>query len=102
MILEFELNMPNRGSWNRRWTGDGIEHKVYRNVPKSQALKLLEQEDFYHEFGDGWTACISVKKSKRKKDSYFKGRLYMVDELIELGRIRTMEEKRKARLNKVP
>lgn len=100
MILEFTLTMPNKGSWNGRWTGDNAGHRVYRNVPKSHALKLLEQEDFYHEFGDGWMACVSVTKSKRKKDTYFRGRLYMVNELIKLGRIRTMEEKRKARLEK--
>jgi WD40 repeat protein len=62
-IICFELSMPNVGSWNGRWSGEG---RCYARIckfgrsktTKEQAAKILAGESFYYNFGDGWGASV--------------------------------------------
>lgn len=43
-MVAFELSMPNRGSWNNRWTGEDRRYvRVYdqRTVPKNTGVKIF-------------------------------------------------------------
>ena len=59
-MIVFELTMPGRGSWNGKWSGENrryIRTRYERKVPKE-----IWDKDFFYRWGDGWTACISVRK----------------------------------------
>lgn len=93
MIIKFTLTMPNNNSWNGHWSGERDEHsicKAFRKKSDIEFAKTLDGKDFYHNFGDGWTACISctIVDSKeaqrsRKYSVGFAGYDWMVDSLIK-------------------
>ena len=63
MILCFELSMPNRGSWNGRWSGEEDVHiitKTDRDIGKKRCQEL-DGKSFYYNWGDGWSACVSCR-----------------------------------------
>lgn len=90
-MIAFVLTMPNRGSWNGRWSGENNMHvivKLERNVPNKEIIG----KSFYYRWNDGWTACVSVKKvdskegnALRKNSKGFCGYNWMVDSLISKG-----------------
>lgn len=112
MILSFELSMPNVGSWNGQWTGQGSKYYKHIKVSKSEGEKILngkERQSWYYNFGDGWSASVSVihvsssEKNKREKISIgFSGYEWMIDEIIKYGRILEREERIEMRKNKEP
>lgn len=91
-MIAFVLTMPNRGSWNGRWSGENDLHaivKTERAVPKE-----IVGKSFYYTWDDGWSACVSVEKVEckegnklRQKSRGFCGYNWMVDSLIKKGRI---------------
>lgn len=44
MILSFELSMPNRGSWNGQWTGQGRAYIKTRFIGKTKEAIALGNE----------------------------------------------------------
>lgn len=64
MLVEFKLDMPNRGSWNGRWSGEEDYYGVIQNFRKKDdievAKRIIEQEYYDYNFGDGWCASIEV------------------------------------------
>ena len=93
MIIKFTLTMPNVNSWNGRWSGEGHEYSICRafrtNAEKARAAELIDK-DYYHNFGDGWTACISCTQidskeaaKSRKRSAGFAGYDWMIDSLIK-------------------
>lgn len=92
-MVAFELSMPNRGSWNGKWSGDGecfIRTRTEKSVPKEYWGK-----DFYYRWDDGWTACVSLyrvpaaeaNKMKRKSKG-FCGYDWMIESIIKYGEIK--------------
>lgn len=91
-MIIFTLSMPNRGSWNSRWSGeDRVYARIFHNndVPKD-----IIGKDFYYNWDDGWCACVSVTKvdSKeaakiRKKSAGFCGYDWMIRSIIKNGEI---------------
>ena len=91
-MIAFILTMPNRGSWNGRWSGESDLHAIVRterNVPKD-----IVGKSFWYNWDDGWSACVSVEKVEckegnklRQKSRGFCGYNWMVDSLIKKGRI---------------
>ena len=87
-MIVFTLSMPNRGSWNGRWSGeDRVYARIFHNndVPKD-----IIGKDFYYNWDDGWCACVSVTKvdSKeaakiRKKSAGFCGYDWMIRSIIK-------------------
>lgn len=104
MIICFELGMPNVGSWNGKWSGDGGKYYLHRNVPKAKAMEILENKErnsWYYNFGDGWGASVtathvtsSEKRRLEKLSVGFAGYDWMVDEIIQEGKILTKEERK--------
>ena len=92
MILCFELTMPNRGSWNGRWSGEDDKHyiiRAYRTKAEIEKYSYLDGKDFWHRWDDGWTACISCsiidskEAAKRRKQSKgFCGYDWMVQSIL--------------------
>lgn len=86
MILQFELTIPNVGSWNGVDTGKKEGCYIYRNIDKKQAETLINKS-FYYNFGDGWGANVKVTKHKKQKSEGFRGYDWMVDEILKYGKI---------------
>lgn len=97
-MIIFELTMPNRGSWNGKWSQENNRHIIIKNeryFPKDIINNILEKRDFYYRWDDGWTACVSVSKinykdaNKLKKISCgFCGYDWMVSSILNYGEIR--------------
>lgn len=101
-MLMFTLAMPSNNSWNGRWSGQDRPYAIVRREPRDRAFvdKILAEGSFHYNFGDGWTARVSVERidsSKaagvRKKSRGFCSYDWMVDDILRLGRIRTLAER---------
>jgi len=101
-MLVFELTMPNRGSWNNAWSQEDVKHYIVRpnsTIKDKQMLKeILETENFFYRWNDGWTACVSVRKVDsntankcRKASKGFCGYDWMVSSIIKKGCIEAHE-----------
>lgn len=95
VLYAFTLSMPNRGSANGRWSGEGRPYVVIRRTPKS-----LEEKSYFYSFGDGWVASVHVNRvtgrdalALRNKSAGFCGYDWMVDEILAHGRIITLTER---------
>ncbi|MEK6880186.1 MAG: hypothetical protein AABY22_11280, partial [Nanoarchaeota archaeon] len=97
--LCFELTMPNRGSWNGRWSGEGNYYAIIRKFSKGgkqKSLDILNQKSYYYRWDDGWSASISVREvlgkeitQIKRKSNGFCGYDWMVDSIIDKGKIET-------------
>jgi hypothetical protein len=96
MQVAFILTMPNVGSWNGKWTASSNFHARVRKLDKPKAEKIIEGNNFYYNFGDGWGANVEVKKvlakeanQIRKNTKGFCGYEWMIDSIINHGTIKT-------------
>ncbi len=101
MILSFELSMPNVNSWNGKWSGEGTLYAIVKNFGRSKkaddkAQNILDKGYYHYNFGDGWSAGISVRQvdtkeaaKLRRKSSGFCGYDWMVKSIEENGTIKT-------------
>lgn len=72
MILSFTLSMPNIGSWNGKWSGS---NNLYARVvnfgsgkkAEEKAKEILDKGYYHYNFGDGWSAGITVRKVDAKE-----------------------------------
>ena len=100
MKLCFELSMPNVGSWNGRWTGEGKCYARIIDFGKSKigaekASAILANDSYGYNFVDGWCARISVKEvtskeatSIKRRSAGFCGYEWMIDSIRKHGDIR--------------
>lgn len=105
MILSFELSMPNVGSWNGKWSGEGRLYAIIKTFSNSKkqtdkAKAILKENYYYYSFGDGWSAGIHVRKvdlpearKLRRKTQGFCGYDWMVNSIISHGGIMTQEQR---------
>ena len=99
MTLCFTLSMPNIGSWNGKWSGEGL---LYAKVvsfgrdknTSNKAKEILEKGYYSYNFGDGWRAGVSVKEVDvkeaakiRRKSCGFCGYDWMIDSIKDNNRI---------------
>lgn len=69
--------MPNRGSWNGRWSG---ENDLYAKIltlsnskaGKARAQQILAGSPYYYRWDDGWGASIDVKVVEGKESAAIK------------------------------
>jgi hypothetical protein len=99
MRIEFKLSMPNIGSWNGKWSGEERYYARVYILGDEKAKKILEKGYYHYDFGDGWAAGIDVRKvdSKeaaklRKKSVGFDGYDWMIDSIIDNGKIVSGQE----------
>jgi hypothetical protein len=94
-MISFELSMPNVGSWNGKWSGEGNLYARTRSIkPKEREAEILAQKYFHYNFGDGWSAGITVRKVNakeaakiRKASRGFCGYDWMIDSIVRTGSI---------------
>ena len=101
--IVYILTMPNVGSWNGKFTGEGHLNCSVRSYIKDSPIpkKVLSMKYGYHyDFGDGWSVNIKAtqikgnQKAKYKKASKgFYGYEWMIKEIEEFGRIKTRVER---------
>ena len=99
MILSFELSMPSNNAWNGKWTGEENFYAVTHDFGKTKkaenhASEIIDNGPYYYNFGDGWTACVKVKKVTaqeareiRSESKGFCGYDWMVKEIRIYGEI---------------
>jgi len=99
--IVFVLTMPNRGSWNGKWSGEEDLYCRVRAYRKGPLLdNVLATPSHCYNFGDGWGARVSVeectaseKAKYNRKTKGFCGYDWMLTEIEEHGRIRPYEER---------
>lgn len=96
-MIAFLLSMPHVASWNGEWSGEG---KIYARLRRdSQVPKEYIDQSFEYRWDDGWGASVEVRKvdSKeaakiRKHSAGFYGYDWMIDSIIDHGKIITPED----------
>jgi hypothetical protein len=87
--VEFTLTMPNVGSWNGRWSGEGKHYTIVRRLTNADVNRLGLPQSWYHNFGDGWGASVSArvlgKGERPKRSAGFCGYDWMVDRILRWG-----------------
>lgn len=101
-IVSFELTMPNKGSWNGKWTGDNEKYYIIKTLSekflnsKEYFKRLVDKgsDNFYYSFGDGWGANVVVEiidgvesRKRRRISKGFWGYDWMVESILYHGRI---------------
>ena len=72
MIVCFELTMPNRGSWNGRWSQEKDRHiitKTDRQISKKKCQEL-DGQSFYYRWSDRilWIRLDGRQYHPQRKD----------------------------------
>lgn len=91
--ISFTLSMPQRNSWNGRWSGeDNLYCKIVKTEKFTKKHEDILNKSFYYDFGDGWGACIKVKEVTRqestalkKKSKGFCGYEWMIASILRDG-----------------
>lgn len=94
-IYAFKLTMPNVGSWNGRWSGEKDVYIKFRKLTNKQIEESkIEERGYCYNFGDGWSANVSVftvdSKERRRLQQKSKGFCdydWMIDSIIKNGKI---------------
>jgi hypothetical protein len=101
-IVSFELTMPNKGSWNGKWSGEDKKYFVIRKYSdkyfkSNENFKVLLEngsDGWHYSWGDGWGANVhaqivsSAEATKRRKISRgFCGYEWMIDSIVRYGEI---------------
>lgn len=92
-MIAFELTMPNKGSWNGKWSQEGqlfVRCRDQRCVPRE-----YWNDSFFYRWDSGWTACVTTRqvtaaeaKKLERKSKGFYGYDWMIDSIIRYGDIR--------------
>lgn len=101
-IISFELTMPNKGSWNGKWSGENDKYFIINSYSekylnsKDYFKRLLDKgtDSWYYNFGDGWGANVQAQiidgiesRKRRKASKGFCGYDWMVESILFIGKI---------------
>ena len=88
--VEFKLHMPRRGSWDNRWSGEGKNYTLTRDVENTAAL-TLDGRTWAYCWPDGWCAEISARLARDDTEHPpshgFHGYEWMVDSILRHDKI---------------
>ena len=97
-MIAFELTMPNKGSWNGKWSQEGqlfVRCRDRRSVPKE-----YWNDSFFYRWEDGWTACVTTRqvtaaeaRKLERKSKGFCGYDWMINSIIRHGDIRLEDDR---------
>jgi hypothetical protein len=107
MKINFELTMPNVGSWNGRWTGQGKKYYVTRSYFGKQAKELKaklfsasDRPSWYYRWEDGWGANVTAEivtaseaRKRQRISAGFCGYEWMIDSIEEYNKIYASHQK---------
>lgn len=92
--IAYILTMPNVGSWNGKWSGEGRYYARVRKY-KNSDTRVEPGKSHYYNFGDGWGASIRVEEvsaadasSVKKNSKGFFGYEWMIDSIEKYGEIK--------------
>ena len=102
MMVAFTLSMPGTNSWNGQWSGEDRPHvivRAFRKLPEHDGTAIAPGR-YSYDFGDGWRAAVDVElvdrsraQKLRRRSAGFSTYAWMVDEIVRLGRIQTLQER---------
>lgn len=95
-MIVFELTMPNKGSWNGKWSQEG--QLFIRTMDERKVPKEYWNKDFYHRWDDGWTACVSLNRMSaqearklERRSKGFCGYDWMIKSIVKYGEIKYLQ-----------
>ncbi len=93
-LILFTLTMPNKGSWDGKWSGEGKFYGIIKNICKEDMLRILETKSYHYRWDDGWSVSIYAEKidgkernKYEKKSEGFCGYEWMIDSIIKNNKI---------------
>ena len=102
MLVAFTLSMPGTNSWDGKWSGDDRPHvivRAFRKLPEHDG-KPIAPGRYSYNFGDGWCAAVNAEfvdrshaQKLRRQSAGFQSYEWMIDEIVQLGRIQTLQER---------
>ena len=97
--VEFKLAMPNRGSWDGRWSGESRSYTLTREIEDDQACKI-DGRSWSYSWPDGWRAEVSarvVSEGEERPPSHgFHGYDWMITSILRYGEIYADHERPEA------
>lgn len=88
--VEFRLSMPGRASWNGKWSGEDKNYTITKSFKDAEALKF-DGKSWSYNWPDGWYARVDARVihpgAKTKKSDGFNGYDWMVDSILQYGKI---------------
>ena len=88
--VEFKLTMPNRASWNGKWSGESRNYTLVQDLDDDRASQL-DGRSWSYGWPDGWRAEVSVRVvhdgETRKPSHGFHGYDWMVASILRYGKI---------------
>lgn len=94
--VEFQLTMPDRGSWDNKWSGDGHHHALVRDVAPEVA-RQLDGRTWSYAWTDGWRAevraLILPEDETLRPSQGFRGYDWMVASILKYGKILAEHER---------
>jgi len=88
--VEFKLAMPSKGSWDNRWSGEGRNYTLVRDLDDDQAFQL-DGQSWSYNWPDGWRAEVSAHvahdRATLKPSHGFLGYDWMVASILRYGKI---------------
>lgn len=98
--VEFRLLMPGCASWNGKWSGEGKNYSIVRELSGDKAAKLFDaspesfdltkcRSSWTHRWSDGWMAEVTVRvvpaTEELPKSDGFNGYDWMIDNILRNG-----------------
>lgn len=95
MIIQYTLTMPQVGSWNGKWSGEGSLHAKCRLYSKTEGEKIIaDKASWRFRWPDGWGALVVAKAvdakeaaKVRRESAGFYGYDWMIDSIEKHGKI---------------
>ena len=88
--VEFRLAMPGKSSWDGKWSGEGRNHTLVRELDDDQAAQLNGQAWSYG-WSDGWRAEVHARivcmGAALAPSHGFNGYDWMVASILQYGKI---------------
>lgn len=99
-VVEFKLSMPGRSSWDGRWSGEGGNYVIRRELSSDALARLFDlapgdvdltscRRIWTHRWSDGWLAQIAARvvsdDEMYTKSDGFCGYDWMVENILKKG-----------------
>lgn len=101
-VVEFKLSMPGRSSWDNRWSGDGKNYVIRRDLSCEDLARLFDlarplagidptkcRRIWTHRWSDGWCAQVAARvvpdDEMFAKSDGFCGYDWMVENILGKG-----------------
>lgn len=104
MRVEFKLSMPDRASWNGKWSGEDRNYTIVKTLGKKDVARVFDtladgaamsldrsRKSWSYNWPDGWCALVTARVvpvgERLKKSDGFNGYDWMVASILEFGKI---------------